>query len=125
MKTAILLVAFVLFSGMNGLFAQHYQLNPIPSYNLMITATNTGFQEKRTHILPSREKRDMEVVISSSSTSPIPVFAKVWVVKDNGAITLGPFTAFDNEVISVPIDNGIWSVVIRCDWDVLASVWTD
>jgi hypothetical protein len=126
MKTTILLTAFIFFTGISGLFAQHFQINPIPSFNYLITSQNTGFQEKLVHSNPIREKRDMEVVISTSSTSPMPVFAKVWVVKDNGEVTLGPFTAFDNEPISVPIDNdGQWGVVIRCDWDVLASVWIE
>jgi hypothetical protein len=125
MKTTILLATFVLLTGISGLFAQNLQINPIPSYNVQISDLNTGFRELKSHGLPTREKRDMEVVISSSSTSPIPVFAKVWVVKENSGIILGPFTAFDNEQITVPIDNGQWSVVIRCAWDVNASVWID
>ena len=125
MKTTILLAAFVLLTAMNGLFAQHPQVYPIPSFNCFLTAQNTGFQEKKTHIAPSREKRDMDVTISSSSTTPMPIYATVYLVKDNGATTLGPFTAFDNETLSVPIDNGQWAVIINCDWDILASVWTN
>jgi hypothetical protein len=126
MKTAILLTAFVFVTGISGLFAQHFEINPIPSYNYELTSQNTGFQEKKIHSSPSREKRDMEVVISSSSTSPMPVYAKVWVVKDNGSVTLGPYVVLVDEQLSVPIDNdGIWGVVIRCDWNGLASVWIE
>ena len=126
MKTTILLTAMFFFAGISGLFAQNMQINPIPSFNYQLTALTTGFQENPTHGVPLREKRDMDVVISSSSTSPIPIFATVWVVKDNGSRILGPYTVLLDELLSVPIDNsGKWGVVIKCDWDVLASVWID
>jgi len=125
MKKIILIVALFLFTGMSGLLAQHFQINPIPSYNYQLTALSTGFQELLSHSTPAREKRDMDVVISSSSTSPIPIFATVWVVKENGVIILGPYTIFLDELLSVPIDNGQWGVVVRCDWDVNVSVWID
>jgi hypothetical protein len=125
MKKVILIAAIILATGLNGLFAQHLVINPIPNYNFPLTATNTGFQEKKTHILPSREKREMDVVITSSSSSPMLVFAKVWVVKDNGSVTLGPFTIFPDEPLNVQIDNGVWGVIIQSDWDLLASVWIE
>ncbi|MDP1622572.1 MAG: hypothetical protein Q8M08_09580 [Bacteroidales bacterium] len=126
MKKIILITSlFVLFAGLNGLFAQQIQINPIPRFNYQLTALNTGFQEAIKYTGTNREKRDMDVVISSSSVSVIPVFATVWVVKNN-VIFNGPYTIFMNEPLIVPIDNsGRWGVIIRCDWSVLASVWID
>ena len=75
--------------------------------------------------LPAREKRDMEIVVSSSSTSWLPVTAKVWVVKDNGVIIVGPFTVVPEQQLTVPIDAGKWGVLIQSDWNITASVWID
>jgi len=126
MKTAILFTAFIFISGMSGLFAQHNMpINPIPSFNCLLTTQTTGFKEFVSKGNPAREKRDMDVVISSSSTSPVTVFAKVWVCKENGIQVLGPYTLYLDELLSVPIDNGQWGVIIKCDWSVMASVWTE
>jgi hypothetical protein len=125
MKTAILISTFLLFAGLNGLFAQHYQINPIPSFGVQLTDPTTGFQELLTHGAPNREKREMDVEITASTTSTMPIFAKVWVVKKNGHKIKGPFTIFPGQLLSVPIDHGQWGVVIKCDWSVSASVWID
>lgn len=125
MKKVILIAAIILFTGLNGLLAQLPQINPIPSFNFQLTAQSTGFREAKVHGIPSREKRDMDVVISTSSSFPILVFANVWVVKDNGSVILGPFTIYLDEPLSVPIDNGQWGVIIRSDWDLTTSVWID
>ena len=123
MKKAILIASFIIFTGITGLFAQHVQINPIPCVNYQLTAENTAFQEIITHVNPSREKRDMDVTISSSSTHPSLVFAKVWVVKENGSVVKGPYYIHLNQVLSVPIDHSQWGVIINCGWSVNASVW--
>ncbi len=127
MKKFFFVSIFFLFTGIASVVAQSFPVNPIPSYNVSLTTLNTGFQEIRPRInpLPSREKRDMEVTISSSSTSSMTIFAKVWLVKDNGASTLGPYFVAEGDQLTVPIDNGRWGVVIRCEWNVSASVWID
>ncbi len=127
MKKIILIVAFILFTGLNGLLAQRLYFNPIPSFNCPVTAESTAaFKELKTHPQgTNREKRDMDVIISSSSTSIFSIFANVWIVKENENIVLGPYQIFENETLTVPIDNGRWGVVIRSDWNVTASVWTD
>jgi hypothetical protein len=125
MKTITLIAAFILFAGLNSLMAQHPQIYPIPSYDCQLTALNTGFQEGLTHGAPNREKREMDITISSSSTSPFMVYAKVWVVKVNGHARKGPYTVFLNQPLSVPIDHDQWGVVIKCNWNVSASVWID
>ena len=125
MKEITLIAVFILFAGLNSLLAQLPQINPIPSFNYQLTALSTGFQEANIHGTPGREKREMEVVISSSSTWPGQVFAKVWVVKDNGSIVKGPYTIHLDDPLEVSISDGQWGVIIRCDWDVSASVWID
>ena len=122
MKKVLLIAAFIIFTGLNGLVAQTYPINPIPSYNVALTNPTTGFKEM-THVVPGREKREMDVVISSSSTSPIPVYAKVWVAKVDGSKMFGPYYIFLDHTLSVPIDHGQWGVIIKCDWAVDASVW--
>jgi hypothetical protein len=126
MKKIILLAAFLIFSGLSSLYAQHYTIQPIPSFNYQLTEPKAAFQEVITHgIPPNREKREMDVVISSSSTHPQLVHAKVWIVKRNGSTIKGPYTIYLNQVLSVPIDHSQWGVVIHCNWSVAASVWID
>jgi hypothetical protein len=127
MKKILLLALIILFSGMSSLYAQrrHHSIKPIPSFNCPVNNNVEAFKEKLTHGTPGREKRDMDVVISSSSSSPMLVFAQVWVVKDGGSVVLGPFTTFPDETLSVPIDDGLWGVVINCDWTITASVWIE
>ncbi len=125
MKKVTFIAVFILFAGLNSLLAQQVQIHPIPSYNCPLTSLNTGFQESNMHGTPGREKREMEVVISSSSTWPGQVFAKVWVVKDNGSVVKGPYTIHLDDPLEVAIGDGQWGVIIRCDWDVSASVWID
>jgi hypothetical protein len=125
MKKITLIAAFIIFAGLNGLFAQKHKVNPIPSYNVQLTAISTAFVERHIPGPPQREKRDMEVVISSSSAAPIPIPATIWVLDQNGSEILGPFAVYPNEQLSVPIDNGNWGVVINCTWEGTANVWIE
>lgn len=126
MRKFIFVIAFIFLAGLNGLFAQQYLTYPIPSFNCQLTTTNSAFKENLVKINPTREKREMDVVISSSSTHPELVSAKVWVVKDNGHIIKGPYRIYLDQLLSVPIDNGNWGVVIKCKYsNVNASVWID
>lgn len=124
MKKAILIAAFFFFAGLNCLVAQTYPINPIPSFNYQLTEPTTVFAEVM-HGQPSREKREMDVVISSSSTHPGFVYGLVWVVKKNSILVLGPYFVTLDHKLEVPIDNGQWGVVIKCSFDVDASVWID
>ncbi len=126
MKKVLVITAIIILACLNSLVAQVLQINPIPSYNVQLSQTLNGFQEHKKHVvLPLREKREMDVVITSNSTNPLVVFATVWIVKDNGSVVLGPFTTYPDEQLSVPIDNGQWGVVIKSDFDISASVWTE
>lgn len=126
MKKFILILALVMIAGIYGGFSQKGTsagIYPIPSFNVPLAIGNSLFEEPSTHALPTREKRDMDVVISTSSTSFIQVWATVYVVKKNDNTVLGPFTVYPDELLSVPIDNGHWSVVISSQFVVNASVW--
>jgi len=127
MKKVLLFTAFLLVAGYNFSMAQSYQLYPIPSYNTLLLQQNNVFRQTLSHAPAAlREKREMDVVISSSSTSFFQIYAKVWVVKDNGVIVKGPFIIFPNQLLEVPIDNGKWRAIIECTFpNVCASVWID
>ena len=129
MKKMILIAAILLVTGFSNAIAQKHNrppsLHPIPSFNYPITTLNTAFQETSVHGLPSREKRDMDVVISTSSTSTNNVSATVYIVKEYGTTVLGPFTVYPDQVLEVPIDYDQWGVVIQCDDPITASVWIE
>jgi hypothetical protein len=126
MKKFILVTAVLLLTGFTSLYAQNFPIQPIPSYGCPLVTERTGFQEIMTHATPGREKREMDVVISSSSTHPQMVSAKVWVIKDNGTIVKGPYRIYLDQLLSVPIDNGKWNVVIKCKFsNINACVWID
>jgi len=124
MKKGILVIAFILVTGLSGLFAQQYVVNPIPSFNYALTTQSTTFRE-RVGGTNNREKREMDVVISSSSTNSFPVYATVWIKKVNSQVVLGPYIIFLDEPLTVQIDNSKWSAVIECAWGVNASVWIE
>lgn len=128
MKKLILFVVLVLIAGTFGGYAQKRGaagVYPIPSFNIPLTIGNSLFEEQNTHALPTREKRDMDVVISTSSASFVQEWATVYVVKKNENVILGPFTVYPDELLSVPIDNGHWSVLINSQFVINASVWID
>ena len=128
MKKMILFVAFVLIAGTYGGYAQKRAaagVYPIPSFNVPLAIGNSLFEEPNAHALPTREKRDMDVVISTSSTSFVQEWATVYVVKKNENIILGPYTVYPDQLLSVPIDNGHWSVLISSQFVINASVWID
>jgi hypothetical protein len=124
MKKIILLSALIFFTSLGNIFAQNYPVNPIPSFNFQLATGQAVFSETKT-VHNTREKRDMDVVISTTNHSRIPVFAKVWVVKANGHVVKGPYRVVANQQLSVPIDNGSWGVVVKCDWEVSVDVWID
>jgi hypothetical protein len=132
MKKIILIATFILFAGVTSLFAQksHDGTLPIPSYNVKLNHQTAEFVEGggKTFAPPSntKEKREMEIVISSSSTSPLDVYAKVWLIKKKGNVVKGPYTIYLDQPFTRSIDLGKWSVVMDCDFDnVQTSVCID
>lgn len=111
MKKVVLIASILLVAGISGLFAQKPQINPIPSFNYPVTSLMTAFQEQKYHGAPQREKREIEVVISSSSSNPGQISAQIWLVKENALMMQGPFTIYLDELWTSPIDNGQWGVI--------------
>ena len=124
MKKISLFFVILIFPGISSLMAQFNHINPIPSYNYMMTDEFASFQELGP-VNQTREKRDMDVEVTTSSRDETKIFATVWVVKKNGSQVLGPFTVYHDELLSVEIDGGKWGVIIQCAWDVNVSVWID
>ena len=122
MKKIILLSVVLIFTGLNGLMAQFSKLNPIPCYNYQMTGAYAGFQEPGQNN-QTREKRDMNVEVTTSSDAMTEIFATVWIVEQNGSRVLGPYTIDCNEILSVELPSGTWRAVINCSWAVNVSVW--
>ncbi len=121
MKKIILLSTIIFFTFAGRVTAQI--INPIPSYNYHMTSSQALFGEIRVN--NGKEKRDMVVEISTANHGSAPVFAKVWVVKKNGNIVKGPYIVNTSEALYVPIDHGKWGVIVKCNWEVNVSVWTE
>lgn len=123
MKKIILLFVGIYLLSLSQVVAQNYNVNPIPSFNYIMTSQTAYFGEINTQLNSQKEKRDMDVEISTANHSPFPIFAKVWVVRKSGNVVKGPYILHNNQLLSVPIDHGKWGVVIQCTWDVYANVW--
>jgi hypothetical protein len=125
MKTLVFMTAFIFLTGVSGLVAQEVKINPIPSFDFLLAEGSAVFGEIRTDGDASREKRQMEVVVSSTSHGLQTVFATVMIIKENKEVVLGPFLVNDGEKLTVGIDDGKWGVVVRSSYEVLVNVWTD
>jgi hypothetical protein len=125
MKKIILLTLAVFFTGIIVTVAQTYVVNPIPSYNFPMNEPEAVFHENKKLVTTNKEKRDMDVVVNTRSTSWIPVLAHVWVFKRTSNIIKGPYHVYPGIKLEVAIDNGKWGVLVKCDESVDVSVWTD
>jgi hypothetical protein len=131
MKKILLLSAMIAFTWINGLKAQVFpgthglklssKTNPIPSFNFQLTENYAVFQERVGS--GTKEKRDMNVVVKSSSKAEGEIFATVWVYKINGNETLGPFTVYCNDPLIVDINGDKWGVTVASYWDLSVDVW--
>lgn len=127
MKKIIGLFCFLFFfAGLSSSFAQanNYNVQPIPSFNYVMSEPVANFFEIKSHS-SNREKRDMEVVVNTRSTSSFPFFATVYVFKIAPNKVLGPFYVYAGQQLTVPIDNSRWGVRVLCDMPADVSVWTD
>ena len=124
MKKLLLLTAIIFSAGLNGSIAQNVRINPIPSFNFYMQ-DNAAFQEPKSTFTSSKEKRDMNVVVSGANHGCFQVFATVWVVKDFGSVILGPFFVDDSRQLSIGIGDGQWGTIIKSETDVFVSVWID
>jgi len=127
MKKSLLITFVLLIAGSLQLFPA----KPIPSFDVKMTV-RANFQEK--HIgQTGKEKRQMNIETSTATPvwgtneNPPGGDAIVYLYKLNGSKVLGPFEISNDDVLTVPIDNSEWGVVIEMTKpgpSVLASVWT-
>ena len=125
MKNLLLFTIILIFAGVKVGHAQTPVINPIPSYNYLMNVPTAYFYEV-TNLGASinKEKRDMDVVVTTRSTSGIPFFAKVWVFRISPNKVLGPFYVLPNTLLTVPIDKHKWGVQVDAQSPVDVSVWT-
>ena len=125
----LLLIPFVfLFIGTT----QSFCINPIPSYNVKVTA-RANFLETGIYLSgnqTNKEKRLMNIETSTASAPPSKSLSLtrsiVYVYKHDGNQILGPFYIEYGQLLSVPIDNSLWGVIIGEENpgnEMLVDVW--
>jgi hypothetical protein len=126
MKKTMILLGLVFFvCGLSSSFAQSTTVYPIPSFNFQMNEPEVTFFEVKNVSTTYREKRDMEVVVNTRSTSSNSFFATVFVFKVNPMKILGPYIVFSGQQLTVPIDNAKWGVRVKSDHAAEVDVWTD
>jgi hypothetical protein len=125
MKKFILLSFIALYVSLSGAVAQNPVVNPIPSFNFPMNEPTAVFHETKINTNSGKEKRDMDVVVNTRSTYNLPVFAIVFVFRLNPIRILGPYIIFPDAQLTVPIDQGKWGVLVKCNAPVDVSVWVD
>jgi len=121
MKKLILFSVILFFTGLNVSLAQMVNVNPIPYYDYYMTQEYAAFQEQGSG--ETREKRDMNVAVIPSSDGITDIYATVTLVKKNSSETLGPFSVYADQTLSVELPKGKWGVIVNSGYDLLVSVW--
>ena len=70
-----------------------------------------------------KEKRDMEIQVASSSSTPKSM-AIVYVYSSDLNDIVGPFNVSTGDFLTVPIDDRDWGVIIESDDHIYVDVWT-
>jgi len=135
MKRKLLVVVLLfLFCGSKQAFSQY----PIPSYNVNVICKAT-FQESQGstgvsllnrnnngQVGAPMAKREMDIRVNCSGVSPNGTCqATVWVYSLDGQTILGPYTVNGGDVLSVPIDDRDWGVLVITDDDITVDVWIE
>ena len=116
MKKLICTGIFILLSGS---FQWVSGQNPIPSFNVPVYHL-ANFQESQ----PPKGKRDMNVIIHGVEVPYSDTCkATVWVYSLDRNDILGPYTLYNEETLSVGIDDREWGVIIESEDHVTADVW--
>ena len=133
-KRLLLPVLLLLLLGVQKVFCQY----PIPSYNVNVISKAT-FQESQGstgvsllnrnnngQVWAPMAKREMDVRVNCSGVSPNGTCqATVWVYSLDGQTILGPYTVNGGDVLSVPIDDRDWGVLVITDDDITVDVWIE
>jgi hypothetical protein len=133
-KIAFLIVFILLCCTIQQAFCQY----PIPSYNVQVTGwavfkdggiipgSNNVINLNKNRIFSSLAKRTMDIKFNCPGTTLMGnCQATVWVYSLDGTTILGPFYVNGGDVLSVPIDDRDWGVVVKSDDDVSVDVWIE
>jgi hypothetical protein len=121
MKTVIaFIIILLLCTG-----AQLQAAKPIPSYKAPVIRVANFTEKHHKNDLKSEPKgrRYMMVVAQVAGPSRDPIF--IWVYSLDKRSILGPYTIIGSGELTVPIDDRLWGVLVKCDTKVVVSVWTD
>ena len=123
MKKVVLFLVVLFFAGF-GAKVQMANVNPIPTFNYQMTPGSAAFMESGTG--DTKVKRDMNVEVTTSSDGITDIYVTVLLVKKNSSQTLGPFTVYCDETLTVELPNsGKWGAVVTSSWSVNVSVWIE
>jgi hypothetical protein len=126
-----IILLLLLFCSFQRAFA-HY---PIPSFNQPVVGI-ANFQESQLspggnivngkindgRFSPMTRRVINIKIIHTVATPNGPSDATVWVYSLDKQTIIGPFTVYD-DVLSVPIDDRDWGVIVDSDDEVIVDVW--
>ena len=131
-KEFLLAVLLLLLFGLQKAYCQY----PIPSYNVTVISKAT-FQESQVStggsslnnngpVSAPMAKREMDVKVNCSGTSSDgSCQATVLVYSLDGQTVLGPYIVYGGDILSVPIDDRDWGVLVTTEDDITVDVWIE
>ena len=123
MKKILVLSAFLFFTGWNISIAQVCtKTNPIPSFDFPLNNQTAVFQEQPGG---TNEKRDVTVVITSTTENNSAASATVTLTNKATGEVYGPFVVSLDEKLVVTVGKGVYSAVVSTSSSVSVSIWTD
>jgi hypothetical protein len=127
MKKAIIImiIFFLAVVNENITNAQNFKpakKHPIPSFNFKMTGQ--AFFEEDDDIISTREKRDLNVKVYTTSHLPMPWnMVTVYLIKNSGAQILGPYYLSLGETLTVAVSGKKWGAVVISDQEISVDVW--
>jgi len=125
MKKLFFLVLLFFIAQIGALQAEQ----PIPSRHARIYHMGNfrehhyGNEHRPNQLKSNREKRDMQIQVSSSGGTPRSS-AIIYVYSADYQDVLGPFIVNSGESITIPVDDREWGAFIMSDDHVYVDVWS-
>jgi hypothetical protein len=120
----ILVVGFIIiFSVIQSVQGQY----SIPAYNALVEY-KADFQENNHDNCIgdiTLSKREIKVGVKTIGFTMAYCKATVWVYSLDKETVYGPYTVYNDEILSVVIDQRKWGVFIECEEPVVADVWIE
>ena len=118
-----LLLFFLLIAGMIAFSQNQGPKKPYPIPSIRLTMSGKEAFKDYGSNGNTRERRELNIQTSTTSHGIIPNLTKVWVVKNNGAIVLGPYYVLDGQLLRVPVDFGSWGAIIKSNEEIVVNIW--